>query len=138
MRKKKDPMAKAVTFIIISIVVVLVVLKMFVGKGGTDEYKKYVKDFGDAVNKYAEQDILEGESFIYTYDELKEILVSKGLLKELKDSGLKITSDSITVFKDNNIVSFYNYKNEKTFENRFELKFEKDNKKFSCTKDDCH
>ena len=39
--------------------------------------------------------------------------------------------------KENNKVSYYNYNNTQTFENRFELKFTKDGGDYTCTKVEC-
>ena len=58
-------------------------------------------------------------------------------LDEFSDPSVVISGDNITLSKENNKVSYYNYNNTQTFENRFELKFTKDGGDYTCTKVEC-
>ena len=64
-------------------------------------------------------------------------LISNGYLDEFSDPSVVISGDNITLSKENNKVSYYNYNNTQTFENRFELKFTKDGGDYTCTKVEC-
>ena len=83
--------------------------------------------YQEAIESYSTKDLPESYNKIYTYDELTNILKLNGYLDEFSDPSVVISGDNITLSKENNKVSYYNYNNTQTFENRFELKFTKDN-----------
>ena len=74
---------------------------------------------------------------IYEYEELEKLLIDKKYLKELEDQNVKVSALPITLSKTNWNTTFYNYNNTTTFENRFEIKFQKGSKEYTCTKNMC-
>lgn len=136
MRKKDNG------FLILVGIVLLVICGIFVYKfltnNETKAYQNYVKEMEDAILEYCDNEMAaDFDSVVYSYDELKNILISKGHIKEFSDSSVIVTAEPITFSKSNGQISLYNYNNLTTFENRFELKFQKDGKTYTCTKNGC-
>ena len=103
----------------------------------TKDFKNYVAKYQEAIESYSTKDLPESYNKIYTYDELTNILKLNGYLDEFSDPSVVISGDNITLSKENNKVSYYNYNNTQTFENRFELKFKIDGGDYTCTKVEC-
>lgn len=137
MRRNNNSMSKIIIIIIIVIILLVIVLRCFVGKGNNKDYINYVSTFEKAIVDYSSENMEDG-SMIYTYDSLKDILLSAGLINEYKDSKVIITGNDIIISKSGSDISFYNYNNEKTYENRFELNFDLNGKTVTCTKNECN
>lgn len=127
-----------VLFAVIAVIVLTVLIVIYASKNNfTKEYANYVKTYEDAFLEYANKDLPSDYSIVYDYDELTDVLISKGYLTKFSDSSVEISSNPITFEKTNNKVSFYNYNNSTTLENRFELLFKKGSKEYTCTKIEC-
>ncbi len=137
MRRNNISISK-IALIIFIIIVLLVICVKLLFKNANSEYTDYVNKYIDAVEKYIDNDL--SKDFIeksYTFDELNSVLLSNGYLQDFSDKNVKISSENIVFVNNNNEVSFYNYINETTLENRFELNFTKDGKTYTCTKTEC-
>lgn len=127
-----------VLFAVIAVVVLTILIVIYASKNNfTKEYANYVKTYEDAFLEYANKDLPSDYSIVYDYDELTDVLISKGYLTKFSDNSVEISSNPITFEKTNNKVSFYNYNNSTTLENRFELLFKKGSKEYTCTKIEC-
>lgn len=127
-----------VLFAVIAVIVLTVLIVIYASKNNfTKEYANYVKTYEDAFLEYANKDLPSDYSIVYDYDELTDVLISNGYLTKFSDNSVEISSNPITFEKINNKVSFYNYNNSTTLENRFELLFKKGNKEYTCTKIEC-
>lgn len=124
----------------ITVVVVIAIGFIFMkvlNSDSTKDFKNYVLKYQEALDNYSAKNLPASYNKIYTYDELTNILKSNGYLDEFGDPSVIVSSDNITLSKENNKVSYYNYNNMQTFENRFELKFSKDGGNYTCTKSEC-
>lgn len=124
----------------ITVVVVIAIGFIFMkvlNSDSTKDFKNYVLKYQEALDNYSAKNLPASYNKIYTYDELTNILKSNGYLDEFGDPSVIVSSDNITLSKENNKVSYYNYNNIQTFENRFELKFSKDGGNYTCTKSEC-
>lgn len=127
-----------VLFAVIAVIVLTVLIVIYASKNNfTKEYANYVKTYEDAFLEYANKDLPSDYSIVYDYDELTDVLISNGYLTKFSDNSVEISSNPITFEKTNNKVSFYNYNNTTTLENRFELLFKKGSKEYTCTKIEC-
>lgn len=127
-----------VLFAVIAVIVLTVLIVIYASKNNfTKEYANYVKTYEDAFLEYANKDLPSDYSIVYDYDELTDVLISNGYLTKFSDNSVEISSNPITFEKVNNKVSFYNYNNTTTLENRFELLFKKGSKEYTCTKIEC-
>jgi len=129
--------------IIVVLVVLFTILGAFFGKrlfGSADQekYQEYVQAFSNAIIEYSDKEIPENfEGVITTYSDMSSLLIEKGYLSKFEDDKVLISGNDISLMKQNWETSFYNYYNTTTLENRFELKFTKDGKTYTCTKNEC-
>lgn len=127
-----------ILFAVIIVVVLTVVIVIYASKNNfTKEYADYVKTYENAFLEYANKDLPSDYSIIFDYNDLTDELINKGYLTKFDDNSVEISSNPITFEKVNNKVSFYNYNNTTTLENRFELLFKKGSKEYTCTKIEC-
>ena len=139
MRRRKSKKNGMVYFIVFILIAFLVACKLLMGGRGEEQYKKYVSDFSSAVEQYGKNDLENGfgpQSI--SYNELKNILISKGYFIEFDNQSVTITGDDITISKSDNTLSFYNYNNLSTMENGLRLKFNYNGKDYLCTKNKCN
>ena len=135
MRRSKSN--NKVVYIIIAVIVVGIIAgKFFIGGGSEKKYTKYVKEFEDAIYEYCEND-LNSNSESISFDELKNLLLSKDYVKEFEDPSVLLSADDIQITKKDGEISFYNYSNAGTYENGFMIKFNHNNKIYNCTKNKC-
>lgn len=126
--------------VVIAVVIVIAVCFLFmkiINKDSTKDFLKYVESYQNAIEDYAHNDLPTTYSIVYSYDELTSILKSLNYLEDYSDSDVIVSGNRITLSKNNNEISYYNYNNTQTFENRFELEFTKDGKGYICTKSEC-
>lgn len=122
------------------VIVVIVGCFLFmkiINKDSTKDFLTYVETYQNAIEDYAHNDLPTTYSNVYSYDELTSVLKSLNYLEDYSDSSVIVSGNAITLLKDSNGVSYYNYNNTQTFENRFELEFTKDGKEYICTKNEC-
>ena len=138
MRRKKSSTGGILFFVIAIIVVIIVVGKFFIGDNSMNAYKEYVKSYEAALIKYSDMHLAQTQpTTTYEYVNLAELLVESGYLEAWADTNVTIEGDPIMLEKIDGITTFYNYNNLETFENRFELKFTKAGKTYTCTKNEC-
>ena len=139
MRRRNNNSMSKIVFIVIGVIVLFIIAaKIFMGGSSNNEYTKYVVKFASALEEYADKELPANYSpVIYEYDEIKEKLISAGYLQEFGNTEVTVTSNPITISKENYDVVFYNYNNPTTLENRFELKFRRGNIEQTCTKVEC-
>lgn len=136
MRRSTDYTKIVIVAIVVVVAIGFIFMKVL-SNDSTKDFKNYVAKYQEAIESYSTKDLPESYNKIYTYDELTNILKLNGYLDEFSDSSVVISGDNITLSKENNKVSYYNYNNTQTFENRFELKFTKDGGDYTCTKVEC-
>ena len=131
-----------ISFSTVVIIIIIVSVLFFLGvklfRMDTDEkkYMKYVSEVSVAIETYSQKYLENGEHKL-KFDELKGELLSNKYIKEFDDPAVVISAEDIILTKNNSEVSYYNYSNTLTYENRFELKFIKDGKTFVCTRTEC-
>ena len=138
MRRQNGNFGKVVIAVIVVIVLGIIAFNTASKNNLTEDYRKYVNDFEEALMEYSEKEL--GQDYatvIYEYEELEKLLIDKEYLKELEDQNVKVSALPITLSKTNWNITFYNYNNTTTFENRFEIKFQKGSKEYTCTKNMC-
>lgn len=136
MRRSKS--GNKVVYIIIAVIVVgILVGKFFTGGGSEKKYTKYVKEFEDAIYEYCEND-LNSNSEVISFEDLKDVLISKDYVKKFDDPSVLLSADDILITKKDGEISFYNYSNAGTYENGFMIKFNHNNKIYNCTKNKCN
>ena len=136
MRRNKISMSKIVLLIIVFLVGFVLAIKLLF-KNGNKDYINYVNEYESAIGKYIATDIIDGTEVTYNFEELNDILISKGYINKYSDNSVAVSADNILIKKNGNNMEYYNYANITTLENRFELKFEKNNKQVICTKNEC-
>ena len=139
MRRRRENKSGLLFVIVFVLVAVIVVGKFFVKDREAEQYKKYVKDFSAAIEQYGVNDLEEGfgpQSF--SYNDLKNILVSKGYFIEFDNQSVKISGNDITISKSDNKLNYYNYNDLTTMENGLRLRFEYNGKEYMCTKSICN
>lgn len=136
MRKSTD-YTKIVMITVVVVIAIGFIFMKVLNSDSTKDFKNYVLKYQEALDNYSAKNLPASYNKIYTYDELTNILKSNGYLDEFGDPSVIVSSDNITLSKENNKVSYYNYNNMQTFENRFELKFSKDGGNYTCTKSEC-
>ena len=107
MRRSRKNSNWVIYLIIIVIVVGIVVSRIVMNGGSTNKYKKYVSSFEKAINEYCENDLYE-DSVKISFEDLKNLLISKGYLDEYENSSVLLSADDINIEKNGNDVSFYN------------------------------
>lgn len=141
MRRKRNNSnsSKGIWLFIIGIIVVVIVIgKFFIGDNSMNIYKDYVKSYEEAVLKYSNDQLGSTHQMTtYQYKDFTELLIGIGYLEEWKDTNVVLEADPIILEKKDGNTSFYNYYNLETFENRFEIKFTKADKTYTCTKNEC-
>ena len=138
MRRKGLQIEKTFLVVIVLVAVFLIAFKVFSGGSDEKEYIKYVNGFEEAINNYADKDLAANTDAVsYEYKELKKILIDKGYLKEFKNTKVEVSGEPIVLSKKDYKITFYNYNNTTTMENRFELQFKRDNRTYTCTKKEC-
>ncbi len=133
---------KGISFSTITIIIIVVCVLFFLGvkvlRIDNDEkkYMEYVAKVQDAISVYSQKYLDNGDHKL-VFDDLKKELISNQFLVEYDDPAVVISADDIVLTKENKKIEYYNYSNTTTFENRFEIKFIKDEKTFVCTKTEC-
>ena len=135
--RKKNNNGKIIGVIIAVIVVFIVIGKLFISNNSTSKYMKYVSEFEKGINEYIEKDVSSGQEFIIAFDDLKQILIDKKYINDYSKSSVLLSADPITISNKDNVICFYNYKNEKTFENGLLIKFNYNEKTYTCSKNKC-
>lgn len=136
MRKNSFSFSTITIIIIIVCVLFFLGVKVFRIEGDEQKYMKYVSDVSLAIEKYAGKYLDNGEHTL-VFDNLKKELLSNQYLEEYSDPGVIVSADNIILTKTTKQITYYNYKNDTTFENRFQLTFIKDGKTFVCTRTEC-
>ena len=136
MRRKEKSLTSIVVIIIVVIVGIILLFKML-GNNKNKDYTNYVGEYMNALEKYIQNDLDFNVENTYMFNEINDNLIRKGYINKYKNENIIITADDITIKKSNGIISFYNYVNTKTLENRFELKFNDGEKQYICTKIEC-
>ena len=138
MRRQNSKFGKVVLAVIVVVILCIAVFKIASKNEFTKEYVEYVKLYEEAVYSYADRDLPKDyPAIIIDYDELTNELVKRGYIDEFDDKSVEISAYPITLSKSDYKITFYNYNDTTTFENRFELQFKKNNKQYTCTKIDC-
>lgn len=133
---------KGISFSTITIIIIVASVVFFLGvkvlrmDGDEKKYMEYVSKVQDAISVYSQKFLDNGEHKL-VFENLKRELISNQFLPEFDDASVVISADDIILKKENNDLEYYNYSNTATFENRFEIKFVKDGKTFTCTKTEC-
>lgn len=139
MRRQNGNYGKVVFGIIVVVVLGISIFYLTNKNNLTEVYREYVVDFEEALIEYSEKELgQEYAPVLYDYDELEKLLIEKGYLEELEDTNVKVSALPVTLSKTNWATTFYNYNNTTTFENRFEITFQKGNKEYTCTKNACN
>ena len=139
MRRQNGNYGKVVFGIIVVVVLGISIFYLTNKNNLTEVYREYVVDFEEALIEYSEKELgQEYAPVLYDYDELEKLLIEKGYLEELEDTNVKVSALPVTLSKTNWATTFYNYNNTTTFENRFEITFQKGNKEYICTKNSCN
>ena len=126
-----------VIYIIIAVIVIGFLAGKFLISGKEDKkYIKYVASFEEGIYKYCEND-LNTDSVTIPFQELYNILLSRGYVEEYENQSVLLSADDVVITKVNGDISFFNYNNTKTYENSFRIKFNHNNKIYSCTKNKC-
>ena len=138
-RRNNSDNSKFIWFLIIGIVIVVIVIgKFLIGDNSINVYKEYVKKYEEAVLKYAGEELEQNhQTTTYQYSDFTDLLVSKGYLEKWEDSNVILEAEPIILEKKDGNTYFYNYYNQETVENRFEVKFSKADKVYVCTKNEC-
>lgn len=139
MRKRSNSKSGIIYIIVIVLLIMVIVGKFLMSNRGEEQYKKYVNDFSSAIEQYGKNDLENGfgpQSF--SYNDLKQILISKGYFIEFDNQSVSISGDDITISKSDNTLSFYNFNNLTTMENGLRLKFNYNGKEYICTKNTCN
>ena len=132
----------SISFSTITIIIIIICVLFFLGvkvfrmEGDEKKYMKYVSDVSIAIEKYAEKYIENGEHHL-EFSKLKGDLISNQYIEEYSDPGVVISAEDIVLTKTTKQIAYYNYSNDTTFENRFEISFAKDGKTFVCTRTEC-
>ena len=138
MRRREKNKSSIIFIIIIVIIVFAIACKFFMNRRGDSQYKKYVSDFSSAIEQYGNNELENGFGpQAFSYNELKNILISKGYFIEFENSSVSISGDDITISKSDNVLNYYNYNNLATMENTLQLKFNYNGKEYICTKNLC-
>lgn len=137
MRRNNNLSISKIALIIIILIIAFVFLMKVLNKGDNKKYISYVNDYTVALEKYINNDIIGDIETTFTFDQINNILISKGYISKYDEEDVNVSSDNIVIKKNGSNTEFYNYVNITTLENRFELKFNKDNKEIICTKIEC-
>lgn len=136
--RKNNGTGKIGLFIVIIIVALIVLGKIFIGDNSKKAYMEYVKSYEDALLKYSSEQLASSQPITtYQFKDFTELLVGSGYLEKWEDTNVELEASPIILEKVDDNTSFYNYNNSETLENRFEIKFTKAGKQFTCTKNDC-
>lgn len=139
MSRRKE--SKAVYYIVFGIIAIILVGYIFINYISKNKYKMYtdyVLEYSKAIEEYSDKELGQNLSVTnYAYSDMTNILKNSGYLNDFKDSSVMITSEPIVLSKQDWKTSYYNYYNTTTLENRFEIKFTKNGKVYTCTKVEC-
>ena len=139
MRRQNGNYGKVVLGIIVVVILGICVFYLTNKNSLTEVYREYVNNFEKALLEYSEKELGQDYStLVYEYDTLENLLIEKGYLQKLEDENVKVSALPITISKSNWNTTFYNYNNTNTFENRFEINFQKGSKEYICTKNSCN
>ena len=139
MRRQNGIYGKVVVGIIVVVILGISVFYLANKNNLTEAYREYVSSFEQALLEYSDKELgQEYSTVVYEYDVLENLLIEKGYLEKLEDENVKVSALPITLSKTNWNTTFYNYNNTTTFENRFEVIFQKGNKEYTCTKNSCN
>lgn len=138
-RRNNSKSTKGIWFFVVGIIVVVIVVgKLLISDNSMDVYKEYVKTYEEALLKYSNEQLAPIQQMTtYQYNDFTELLINMGYLEKWTDTNVVLDASPIILEKNDGNTSFYNYYNLETFENRFEIKFTKAGKTYTCTKNEC-
>lgn len=138
---RRNDSAKVVYLIVFGIIGVIIIGYIYINYISASKYKiytNYVLEYSKAIETYSDKELGQNVPVTnYSYEELTNILKASGYLSDFKDSSVSISAEPIVLSKQDWKISYYNYYNTVTLENRFEIKFIKNGKEYTCTKNEC-